>query len=59
MNVNEIRKFFEIIKGNHKLTEIRVLGDSGFKKAFSGYFTDIEELLKQIVNYDDYHIYLR
>lgn len=57
MNTNEIRKFFEIIKDNNKLTEIRILGDNGFKKAFSGYFTDIEELLKQIVNYDEYHIY--
>lgn len=55
MNVIEIRKFFEIIKDNHKLTEIRILGDKG--RTYSGYFTDVEKLIEAIKPYENYNIY--
>lgn len=55
MNVIEIRKFFEIIKDNHKLTEIRILGDKG--RTYSGYFTDVEKLIEAVKPYENYNIY--
>lgn len=55
MNTNEIRKFFEVIKGNNQLTEVRILGEKG--KTFSGYFSDVESIIKSISSYDGYNIY--
>lgn len=55
MNTNEIKKFFEVIKGNNQLTEVRILGDKG--KTFSGYFTNVDEMIKCLSPYDGYNIY--
>lgn len=55
MNIIEIRKFFELIKDDNKLTEIRILGDKG--KTFSGYFSDVETLIKAVTPYENYNIY--
>lgn len=54
MNTFEIKKFFEVIKGNDQLTEIRILGD---KKTFSGYFTNIDDILRELALYQNYNIY--
>lgn len=55
MNIIEIRKFFELIKDDNKLTEIRILGDKG--KTYSGYFSDVETLIKAVTPYENYNIY--
>jgi len=55
MNIFEIKKFFEVIKGNEQLTEIRILGDKG--KTFSGYFSDVDSLIKAISPYENYNCY--
>lgn len=54
MNEPMIRKWFDIFKNNHKLTEIRILEG---RKTFSGYFNDIDTLLDAIRPYDKYNIY--
>ena len=54
MNIYEIKKFFEVIKDNDQLTEIRILGD---KKTFSGYFADSDSIIKEIANYENFNIY--
>lgn len=54
MNAFEIKKFFEVIKGNDQLTEIRILGD---KKTFSGYFTNVDDILRELALYQNYNIY--
>ena len=54
MNTFEIKKFFEVIKGNDQLTEIRILGD---KKTFSGYFTNVDDILRELALYENYNIY--
>ena len=55
MNINEIKKFFEVIKGNDQLTEVRIIGEKG--KTFSGYFSDVESLIKAVSAYENYNIY--
>lgn len=55
MNEIQIRKFFEVIKDNEKLTEVRIIGERG--KTFSGYFSDVDTLINAIKPYDKYNIY--
>jgi len=55
MNTLEIRKFFEVIKDDNKLTEIRILGEKG--RTFSGYFNDVESLIAAVEPYQNYNIY--
>lgn len=55
MNEPMIRKWFDVFKDNHKLTEIRII-DNG-RKTFSGYFTNIDTLINAIRPYDRYNIY--
>ena len=55
MNTSEIRKFFDILKDNRKLTEVRILGDR--KKTFSGYFTSVDTMIDQLKRYDNFNIY--
>ena len=43
-----LRQWFDIFKGNNTLVELRLLGG---KKTASGYFTDIDTILKEIVPY--------
>lgn len=54
INENEIRKWFAIFKSSDPLTEVRILGDN---KTFSGYYTDVESLLRDIRAFDGYGIY--
>lgn len=49
INESTIRWFWSALKGDGKLTEIRLLGKKGSKgKTYSGYFTDIEKLLQAL-----------
>ena len=54
MNTSEIRKFFDILKDNRKLTEVRILDR---RKTFSGYFTSVDTMLEQLKRYDNFNIY--
>lgn len=54
MNTNEIRKFYEVIKDNNQLTEIRILDG---KKIYSGYFSSAEDIIKAIEGFNSYNIY--
>lgn len=56
MDIKEIRRFYEIIKGNNQLTEIRAL-DTKSKKTLSGYFSDVETLIKEVSLYGGYNLY--
>ena len=56
MNVQTIRQWYDVFKGNKDLTEIRIL-DNNSKRTYSGYFTDIESLLTAIKPYDNCNIY--
>ena len=56
MNEATIRKWFDVFKDNKQLTEVRVIANSG-KKIISGYFKDIETILREIKQYDDFNIY--
>ena len=55
MNVQTIRQWYDVFKGNKDLTEIRIL-DNNSKRTYSGYFTDIESLLTAIKPYDNCNI---
>lgn len=54
MNIFEIRKWFEVIKGNNQLTEVRILAG---KKTYSGYFSNADDIIKALMPYDNYNIY--
>lgn len=54
INEQEIRRWWAVFKKDTPLTEIRILG---FNKTFSGYYTDIESLIRDIKAYDGYGIY--
>ena len=56
MNEATIRQWYDIFKGNKDLVEIRVL-DPESKRSYSGYFTDIETLLREIKPYDKCNLY--
>lgn len=56
MNEYTLRLWYDIFKNNNELVEIRIL-DPNTKKSYSGYFTDIETLLKAIKPYDYCNIY--
>jgi len=51
----EVRKWYEVMKDNHKLVEIRIF--DGKYATYSGYFTDIETLLKEIRPFSQKAIY--
>lgn len=50
MNEQMIRQCWDVFKKNNQLTEIRMLDPK--KRICSGYFTDVETLLKKIAPYD-------
>ena len=55
-----IRLWWDLFKGQGKLTEIRLLGKKGSRqKTFSGYFTDIDTLLNELRQFanQDFGIY--
>lgn len=56
MNELMIRKWYDIFKNNKDLVEIRIL-DPNTKKSYSGYFTDVETILREIRKYDYCNIY--
>lgn len=56
MNEATIRQWYDIFKDNHELVEIRVI-DPTKKRTYSGYFTDIETILREIKKYDHCNLY--
>lgn len=56
MNEATIRQWYDIFKDNKELTEIRIL-DPESKRSYSGYFTDIETLLKEVKRFDKCNVY--
>ena len=52
---SQIRCWFDIMKQNKKLTEVRLIGNN---KVASGYFTDVDILLREIKPYlSEYNAY--
>lgn len=56
MNEVTIRQWYDVFKDNHELVEIRIL-DPETKRTYSGYFTDIESILKEIVRFERCSLY--
>lgn len=56
MNEATIRQWFDVFKDNHELVEIRII-DPTMKRTYSGYFSDIETLLREIQRYQACNIY--
>lgn len=56
MNEQTIRRWYDIYKNNNQLVEIRII-DNNQKRIYSGYFTDIETLIKSIRPYNSSNIY--
>ena len=56
MNEYTIRLWYDIFKDNNELVEIRIL-DPNTKKSYSGYFTDVDTILKSIKPYEQCNIY--
>lgn len=56
MNESTIRRWYDVFKDNNELVEIRIL-DPETRKTYSGYFTNIEDILREIKRYDKCNIY--
>ena len=56
MNEATLRQWYDIFKDNHELVEIRIL-DPETKRSYSGYFTDIETILREIKRYEKSNLY--
>lgn len=56
MNEATLRQWYDIFKDNHELVEIRIL-DPETKRSYSGYFTDIETILREIKRYEKCNLY--
>ena len=56
MNEYTLRQWYETFKDNHELVEIRIL-DPETKRSYSGYFTDIETILREIKRYEKCNLY--
>lgn len=56
MNEYTLRRWYDVFKENKELVEIRIL-DPMTKKTYSGYFTDIETLLREIRPYERCNMY--
>ena len=56
MNEYTLRQWYDVFKDNKELVEIRIL-DPSSKKSYSGYFTDIETILREIKPYDHCNLY--
>lgn len=53
---SEVYKWFDLFKNNSQLTEIRLVGNDG--KTGSGYFTNVEDLIREVRPYtDNYNVY--
>ena len=56
MNEAIIRQWYDIFKDNNELVEIRLL-DPENRRSYSGYFTDVETLLKEVKRFEKCAIY--
>ena len=56
MNEYTIRQWYDVFKDNNELVEIRIL-DPSSKRSYSGYFTDIETILREIKPYEMCNLY--
>lgn len=56
MNEYTLRCWYDIFKDNKELVEIRIL-DPETKRSYSGYFTDIETILREIKRYEKCNLY--
>ena len=56
MNEATLRQWYDVFKDNHELVEIRIL-DPETKRSYSGYFTDIETILREIKRYEKCNLY--
>ena len=56
MNEYTLRQWYDVLKDNKELVEIRIL-DPNSKRSYSGYFTDIETILREIKPYEMCNIY--
>jgi archaellum biogenesis ATPase FlaH len=56
MNEYTLRQWYDIFKDNNELVEIRIL-DPETKRSYSGYFTDIETILREIKRYEKCNLY--
>ena len=55
ISAEELRKWWAVFKSDNPLTEVRVWDK--YNHIHSGYFTDIETLLSEVMKYDGYGIY--
>lgn len=55
MDINQIRRTFEVFKANNELVEVRVISKSG--KNASGYFKSVDKLLSCVEKFDHENIY--
>lgn len=51
-NEAEIRQAIKVLKPNHELFEVRIIGKGNRKRIISGYFTDADTLIKQFDTID-------
>lgn len=49
IDIETIRRWWQVFKGNNALTEIRILDG---KRTYSGYFTDVEKIINAILPFD-------
>lgn len=56
MNEFTIRQWYDIFKDNQDLVEIRIL-DPNTKRSYSGYFKDVDTILREIKPYEMCNIY--
>lgn len=56
MNEFTLRQWYDVFKDNNELVEIRIL-DPETKRSYSGYFTDIETILREIKRYEKCNLY--
>lgn len=56
MNEFTLRQWYDVFKDNQELVEIRIL-DPETKRSYSGYFTDIETILREIKRYEKCNLY--
>ena len=56
MNEATIRMWYDIFKDNHELVEIRII-DPTAKRTYSGYFSDVDTLLREVKKYEQSNIY--
>lgn len=56
MNDLTIRQWYDVFKDNHDLVEIRIM-DQEYKRTYSGYFTDVDTIIREIARFDNCNIY--